>query len=427
MKLNIKIAGLVLATTSAGVGVAAALAEREPVQIPAAAIGAPITRANLAGTTSQAGMATLDSGFRFEANRGQFDERVRYLARGRGYGLFLTPDKATLTLRRPQGAPAVVTMRLRGARKVEPVGQGELPGRSNYFIGADRSKWRTGVPSFGRVRYPGVLPGVDLEFYGTGERQAEYDLILAPGADPGRLALEFEGLKGIDIDAEGDAVLKLAGGGEVRKPLPVAYQMDEDGRRTLVAARYQRRGKDRLGFVVSGYDRRRSLVIDPVFVYSTLLGGGASDSAQGIAIDGSGNAYVVGRTVSPDFPVVAAFQGTNRNLVGGNVFVSKLAASGAPNLVYSTYLGGSNGEGGTSVWASRWMDRECLRDRGGEQHRLSHPGAAAGHAERDQRRVRDQAQRQRGGPGLLHLPRWRGIGDARWDRGGLRRKRLPDR
>ncbi len=283
--------------------------------------------------------------YRFEQNRGQFEAPVRFLARGKGYGLFLTREGATLSLQRPGGGPAVLNMRLAGGRQVEPAGIGELPGRNNYFVGNDRSRWRTDVPSFGRVRYAQVLPGVDLEYYGTDERQAEYDLVLAPGTDPARLELQLSGAESMRIEADGSAVLALAGGGQVRKPPPVAYQDDTSGGRIQVAVRYQQRSGDRLGFTVGPYDRGRALVIDPVFAYSTLLGGSASESAQAVAVDGSGNAYLVGYTQSPNFPVVSGFQGTNRSTVGGNVFVTKLGPSGAPSPVYSTYLGGTGAEG----------------------------------------------------------------------------------
>jgi hypothetical protein len=291
--------------------------------------------------SAQSSSSTADNGYRFEVNRGQFDERIQYLARGKRYGLFLSRDGATLSLRGPDAAPSVLTMRLQGGRDLTPEGVGKLPTRNNYFIGADPARWRTDVPSYRRVRYSGVLPGVDLEYYGTDERQAEYDLVVAPGTSPAGLTVVFGGTDGIRLDTDGSARLKLAGGGEIRKPPPVAYQTDDRGRRIIIAARYEKRGADRLGFALGAYDTRRRLVIDPVFAYSTLLGGASSDRAQAVAVDASGNAYVVGHTTSATFPVLAPFQGTNKNIAGGNVFVTKLGPSGAPSPVYSTYLGGS--------------------------------------------------------------------------------------
>ena len=285
--------------------------------------------------------AALGGGYRFEANRGQFDPRIRYLARGSGYGLFLTADGATLALRRPQAGTAVLRMRIASGRSVVPEGEGELAGHSNYFIGSNPAAWRIGVPSYDAVHYRNVLPGVDLRFYGTDDRQAEYDLVLAPLTDPGRVVMAFEGIDGIEITADGSAVLKLTGGGTVRKPAPVAYQTNAVGGRTLVAARYQRVGRDGLRFALGRYDRDQALTIDPIFAYSTLLGGGGSESSNGIAVDGAGNVYVAGFTSSADFPTLNPVQPTNRNVAAGNAFVAKLSASGGPSLVYATYLGGS--------------------------------------------------------------------------------------
>ena len=288
-----------------------------------------------------ASIARVSGEYRFETNRGQFDSRIRYLARGSGYGLFLNADGATLALRRPRLGTAVLRMRLAGGRPVGPEGEGELGGRSNYFIGSDPAAWRLGVPSYAAVRYRDVLPGVDLRFHGTDDRQTEYDLVLAPLVDPRGVVLTFEGIDGIVIDADGSAVLRLAGGGTVRKPAPVAYQTDAAGARTPVAARYQKVGRKGLRFALGRYDRRQALTIDPVFAYSTLLGGGATESSNGIAVDGAGNVYVAGFTSSADFPTLNAVQPTNRNTAAGNAFVAKLSASGGPSLVYATYLGGS--------------------------------------------------------------------------------------
>ena len=285
--------------------------------------------------------AGLGPDYRFEANRGQFDSRVRYLARGSGHGLFLTADGATLALERPRTGTAVLRMHIAGGRSVSPEGEGELAGRSNYFIGSDPAAWRTGVPSYAAVRYREVLPGVDVRFHGTDDRQAEYDLVLAPLVNPERVVLTFDGVAGIAIGADGSAVLRLAGGGTVRKPVPVAYQTDAAGRRTPVAARYQKVGRNGLRFALGRYDRRQALTIDPVFAYSTLLGGGGGESSNGIAVDPSGNVYVGGFTSSADFPTLNPVQPTNRNPGAGNAFVAKLSASGGPSLVYATYLGGS--------------------------------------------------------------------------------------
>jgi hypothetical protein len=187
---------------------------------------------------------------RFEANRGQTSGEVKFVARGGGYTLFLTPSEAVLSLRRPGAVEAVGetpgasvaqtadTLRVRlGGSNPSPVvvGVGELPGRSNYLLGEDARAWRTNVPNFEKVRYGSVYPGVDLVYYGE-QGQLEYDFLVAPGADPRRIRLKFEGARAVRVDEQGDLVLGTRGG-DVRQRKPFASQ-EVDGARREVAARY---------------------------------------------------------------------------------------------------------------------------------------------------------------------------------------------
>ncbi len=304
----------------------------------------------------------------FEANEGQTDNRVDFLSRGSGYTLFLTPTEAVLALRKPvasnrprrdNGTPrnaeaeqapaaptAVLRMKLVGANPSPRVtGLEELPGKSNYFLGNDPDKWHTDVPNYARVQYQDVYPGVDLVYYGN-QRQLEYDLVVAPGADPDAIALSFDGVEKLRIDAQGDLVLETAGG-EIRQHKPLVYQ-EVDGIRREIAGSYVLNGGYQVGFQVAAYDAGKPLIIDPVLVYSTYLGGSARDRGRGIAVDAAGNAYVTGTTKSTDFPTANAFQAAFAgNISDDDTFVTKLNTAGNA-LVYSTYLGGSsfdNGEG----------------------------------------------------------------------------------
>jgi hypothetical protein len=289
----------------------------------------------------------------FEANRGQTDKDVRFLSRGAGYGLYLTASEAVLVLAKPaakrdEQAPAesvALRMRLVGAGR-EPVvtGLDELPGKANYFIGRDPSKWRTNVPTYAKVHYQNVYPGIDLVYYGN-QRQLEYDFVVAPGADPKKIVLGFKGAKKLEIDAQGDLVLHAVGG-DIRQHEPVIYQ-DIDGVRQEVVGSYVRKGANRVGFKVAAYDATRTLIIDPVVLsYSTYLGGSGDDSGRSIAVDADGNAYVTG-TASAGFPTTAgAFQPTGSGM--SDAFVSKLNPAGSA-LVYSTYLGGSGSDGASGI------------------------------------------------------------------------------
>lgn len=285
---------------------------------------------------------------RFEANRGQLAHDVAFLARGQGYGLYLSSDVATLRLLRASGEPASLSLRVVGARAVEPRGLEQLPGSSNYFVGAERARWKTGVESYARVRYEQVLPGVSLVYYGTDGKELEYDLELAAGVEPGGIQLAFEGASALRMEPDGAVTFQLVGGGEVRQSAPVAYQLGERGERQGVTARYQQRGDASLGIVVGAYDPTRPLVIDPTVVYSTFLGGEGLEDTYGVAIDVLGNVYVVGQTTSTIFSTQAPYQ---VHLSGfSDAFVSKLNPLGTA-LVYSTYLGGSGSEFGYSVAA----------------------------------------------------------------------------
>jgi hypothetical protein len=295
------------------------------------------------------------SALRFEPNVGQFDERVRYLARGRSYALFLSRDGATLALHRgnreggarvlPAKASndddvAVVTMKVSGAAAVEPRGLAALPGTSNYFMGGDPRNFRSGVEAYARVRYESVLPGVDIEYHGTEGRELEYDFLLAAGVSPRALEVEFDGVSRIELTADGHAVLHLPDGSELVKARPIAYQ-ERAGQRVPVPVRYERRPRG-LGFVLGAYDAGLPLVIDPVLTYCTYFGGSSFDEANAITVDAGGNSYIVGYTVSTLFPTVAPLQPAHGG-GGDDAFVVKLNPTGSA-IVYSTYLGGSGAD-----------------------------------------------------------------------------------
>ncbi|HET6893611.1 MAG TPA: SBBP repeat-containing protein [Pyrinomonadaceae bacterium] len=288
----------------------------------------------------------------FEANLGQTDERVRFIARGTGYGLFLTANEAVLALRAPVSGEElsrssedydVLRMRLLGANlKPRISGLDERPGKTNYFIGNNPRKWRNGIPSFTKVGYQNIYPGIDLIYYGN-QQQLEYDFVVAPGASVRRIKMAFAGMDRITVDADGDLLLSTAAG-DVRQRRPVAYQ-EFDGQRREINVRYQVRGNT-VGFEVSSYDTTQPLIIDPVLIYSSFLGGASFEQGLGIAVDGQGSAYLTGSTISTDFPVANPFQGVKD--FSGDAFVVKLNPAGT-SFVYSTFLGGNGDDVGTAI------------------------------------------------------------------------------
>jgi PKD repeat protein len=307
----------------------------------------------------------------FEANLGQTESNVKFLARGPGYTVFLTPSEAVLVLRSaepneethapvlpgldrrpprqrerktsPERDATVVRLGLVGANpNPEVAGLEPLLGKVNYFRGNDPRKWLTGIPTYTKVRYRDVYAGVDVVYYGA-QRQLEYDFVVAPGADPTRIRLAVTGAEALGVDGAGDLLLKTATGA-LRLHKPLIYQEGDAGRQEI-AGGYVLLGKDRVGFRVAAYDAGRPLVIDPVLSYSTYLGGICGDAGYGIAVDSAGDIYVTGQTCSSDFPSVNALQPTWR---GADVFVAKINAAGSA-FVYSTYLGGSSEDAGRSI------------------------------------------------------------------------------
>ena len=271
---------------------------------------------------------------RFEANTGQTGGQVKFLSRGRGYALFLTSSEALLALNK-----SALRMRFLGANSnAQATGVEELSGTVNYFIGNDPKKWRTNVPTYAKVRYRDVYPGVDLLYYGN-QQQLEYDLVLAPGVDPGVARLGLSGASKIRIDQSGDLVLDTSAG-VVHLRKPVAYQQTPTGQQS-VDVEYALGGDDQVAFNVGRYDHAKPLVIDPVLVYSSFLGGSGSDTGgfAGIAVDSAGSAYVVSSTNSTDYPIANAAQ---PSFGGGtsDVVVTKFKPDGS-GFEYSTFLGGS--------------------------------------------------------------------------------------
>jgi hypothetical protein len=334
-----------------------------PADLPALSPSAP-SSSHLFGQDLQADFlqAYGNLPLSFEPNLGQIGTSADFVARGDGYSLSLTGGDAVFTLQQPTASAtqsdaqpfrsthdpnanwiterATLRMHLVDATpRPQVAGLEELSGKTNYIIGNESTHWRTNIPTYGRVMYREVLPGVDLMYYGN-QRQLEYDFLLAPGANVASIRLAFDGADSFEVDAEGELVLHVADS-EVRHRRPHAYQPTGDTQQE-VASRYVLTSAGEVGFELGPYDASQPLVIDPVLVYSTFLGGSVLDGADAIAVDSTGAVYVAGFTLSTNFPTVAEVVDTTSN-GARDAFVTKLNPSGSA-VVYSTYLGGSTDE-----------------------------------------------------------------------------------
>jgi hypothetical protein len=297
----------------------------------------------LLGATAKAESPYGKLPLQFEPNAGQADPRVKFLARGPGFSLALTATEARM--------PGGLRMAFSAANERAPIsGLDPLPGKVNYLSGNDPAKWHTSIATYGKVKYQQIYPGVDLLYYGKAGR-LEYDLIVAPGADPSTIRFRLDGAKFV-LDRNGDIVLN-AGRNEVRLSKPDVYQMNGNVKKRI-GATFAINKNNEVRFQLAKYDHRRALVIDPVVLYASYLGGSQNSYISGVAVNASGQLYVTGYTYTTNFPVTrgalqpANATNANQNTAFADAFVSKISADGT-TLIYSTYLGGDNDDVGRAI------------------------------------------------------------------------------
>jgi hypothetical protein len=299
----------------------------------------------------------------FIENEGQVDKRVKFYEKGSGHSTFFTKDGIYLSISSgpkneatgSNSSPSIPHSRsahlklipLGGNKDPEIVPEGVQKGRGNVFLGNDRAKWKTNIPTYRAAVYKEIYPGVDMKFYGN-NRQLEYDIIVKPGADPSKIRLGYEGIKALTVTEKGDLEIGLKEGKLIQRK-PQIYQ-EINGTRVKVDGKFKIKDSkpspaSAYGFEVAAYDKRYPLIIDPTLLYSTFVGALGWDTGYGIAVDGSGNAYLTGHTDSPSFPATpGAYDiscGTDELCNGDfDAFVVKLNPGGT-GLLYATYIGGS--------------------------------------------------------------------------------------
>jgi hypothetical protein len=317
----------------------------------------------LAGKLSQVPLA-------FEPTVGEPDSASQFLSRNKNYTLFLTPAEAVFSFRsagngtqtsRDAAQPSAIQMKFVNANSDARIfGQEESGAVSNYFIGKDPRNWRTNVPSYRSIREHNLYDGIDLLYYGK-DNELEHDLVVAPGKNPNVIAITFPEATSVKTNGAGDLIVRTAQG-ELRLQKPRIYQQ-RGVNPVEVEGGYVLQSANQIGFRVGKYNQSEPLVIDPVLEFSTYLGGNDDESVGGVAVDTSGNIYVVGGTASANFPLQNPLNpnpnpnvcGTAPNTFHCSIgFITKFDPTGT-SLVYSTYFGGTGaneGAGSPAVDAS---------------------------------------------------------------------------
>ncbi len=305
---------------------------------------------------------SLQSGLSFTINRGQWDDRVLFRSTADGMTVWFTGDGVWYQFTRlvaptspgefetlPGLSDDVECLAIRTSLvdgNANPVATGQTSHAAvrNYFLGDDPSRWRTGIESYESIEIEEVYPGIDLSYYGN-QGKLEYDFIVSPGADPSLIKIRYDGIESLAVSADGELLVSTQWG-TVTELRPVSYQVVDD-EVTEVTAEYALLSDNTFSFSLgSDYDPEKPLVIDPVLSYSSYVGGSDEERVGSIAVDAGGYTYLVGFTVSSDFPTIDSVQGVNAGIQ--DVFVSKLSLDGS-SLIYSTYLGGAGYDRGYAV------------------------------------------------------------------------------
>jgi hypothetical protein len=328
----------------------------------------------------------------FIPNQGQMDAQVAYYLRGKDKTIYFTSEGLTYVLsersageevaektasvkerflinpaerilrsRRDQGRFAVKLDFVGANADVRPSGEEKTGAIISYFKGKPE-EWKAGLPTYSRIVYKNLWPGIDVAYYGTVDKM-KYEFVVHPGSDPSLIRLAYRGASAVEVNSEGRLEVRTPAGG-FEDDRPVGYQ-EIDGKRMDVALSYILEeqsvikpgpgGEEAVtkshvyGFYVGDYNRTKSLVLDPaVLIYCGFIGGSNYDYGNGIAVDGSGNAYITGTTSSTEgtFPVIGSPDLTYNG--GTDAFVANVNSSGTA-LLYCGYIGGSDFDYGSGI------------------------------------------------------------------------------
>ena len=311
-----------------------------------------------------------EKGFEFSKNKGQWPSNVLYHTKLLQGGMFFEKNKITFdlinsnqinelynikhnsplsetnTAENPVINPRGVTnnkdllkrnaysMNFRGANESPLIkAAGQLDKHINYAIGDDQSKWTSNVPVFRQIEYQEIYDGINMQFYST-VKNLKYDFIVSPGANPSDIIIDYDGVKNISLDNEGSLLIKLEDD-EVREYRPLSYQTI-NGKQVIVPCKFVIENKSVRFIFPDGYDSSQELIIDPVILFSTVVGSTADNWGFTATYDLSGNLYAAGIAFGSGYPT------TLGSFAGGSfdISVTKWNSAGSA-ILYSTYIGGS--------------------------------------------------------------------------------------
>jgi hypothetical protein len=292
----------------------------------------------------------------FLENKAKNSSEIPYYLTGENKTVWLTKKSLVFDLRKPalknpaiskieSGEKLSYSLEMLGANG-EIIPSEELPGSTNIFHGQDSSQ--INLKSYKLITYKNLWPDTDLRIYSRGE-DLEQEYVLNPGANPDKVKLHLNGVDKVSLTDDGSLIIATPFG-ELKQEAPFAYQT-VGGKRQAVPVKLVLKENNTYSFSLGKYNHDKPLVIDPVLLFSTYLGGIHNDVPIGVTFLSDGNILLTGYTASEDFPITAdAIENTRKNLgtYTYDIFVTKVTPSGEP--IYSTFIGGRGNEFPTGLF-----------------------------------------------------------------------------
>ncbi|MGL5379768.1 SBBP repeat-containing protein, partial [Clostridium sp.] len=300
--------------------------------------------------------------FIFEKNIGQYDKNVRFVLKNGINTTFFTQEEIVIALTKikeehtndqndrlnniKEYETSVLRITLENANQYpEITGLNELDCKINYIKGNDENDWSLNVPIYEKIIYKDIYNGIDLVYY-ENQGKLEHDFIVSPNANINSIEISFDGADDISLDNDENILITIKDHTVVMLR-PKVYQYINDTEIEIDSSFLIK--NNNVTFNISDYNKDKILIIDPVLMYGSYIGGSNDDRSYSITIDNNQIAYLTGSTLSTNFPIKDAYQSTLQG--GRDIFLTKIdtALSGVSSLIYSTYIGGDSDDVGYGV------------------------------------------------------------------------------